>query len=256
MIAAVGVAFGLLATSTRAADTKAVTATRKAAQRAFKAKRYAAACPLYQKVVDLLPDDPPARADLAFCLQRLGRKAEAVAANYQALALAARTSDGAPNGDAATRRHAYYNLSELGVKVAVPEAECAQLAPAAGCARPLWACRQHGHADGSHGGTIWSILRIGISADHAAIGASEELAPDGLNHYDPQQPTPAADVVLQEAFEARCWPDEDCMDNEQNRCDVIVADGCSGLIGIVCSNSNPVGKADVNVKEANLTPAK
>lgn len=256
MIAAVGVALGLPSTPTRAADTKAVAATRKAAQRAFKAKRYAAACPLYQKVVDLLPDDPPARADLAFCLQRLSRKADAVAANYQALALAARTTDRAPNGDAATRRHAYYNLSELGMKVDVPESECAQLAPAAGCARPLWACRQHGHADGSHGGSIWSILRIGISVDQAAIGASEELAPDGLNHYDPQQRTPAADVVLEDNFEARCWPDEDCAPNEEKSCDVIVADACLGLIGVVCSTSNPVGKADVTADEAYLTPAK
>ena len=66
-----------------------VKAARAAATRAFKAKRYAEACPFYQRVIDAAPEDAAAHADLGLCLLRLGQSAEAIAANRRAIALAA-----------------------------------------------------------------------------------------------------------------------------------------------------------------------
>lgn len=237
------------------AQEKGLAATRQAARRAFKAKRYAVACPLYEKVVALAPEDPPARADLAFCLQRQGRRAEAVTANYQALALAART-DRSPKGDEATRRHAYYNLSELGVSVEVPSKDaCAPLAAPPGCARQLWACAQAGTAQGAQGGSTWTALRIGPSAADAEIEADEHLDPWSGPASDFTQRAATTVVVLENSYESRGC--DDCGGDTHESCEVVVADACLGLVGLSC-DSRTDGKNDQSAStgEAYLTPVR
>ena len=85
-----GAALNDQARTQRLIESKAkVKAARAAATRAFKAKRYAEACPFYQRVIDAAPEDAAAHADLGLCLLRLGQSAEAIAANRRAIALAA-----------------------------------------------------------------------------------------------------------------------------------------------------------------------
>ncbi len=243
--------------SQAAANKASLTAARREARRAFKAKRYAIACPLYQRIVTLQPDDPPSRADLAFCLQRLGRKEEAIAANYQALALGART-DRSPDGDAATRRHAYYNLSELGVTVDVPNAACGPLPPAPGCAKRLWMCKQKGEALGARGGTTWTILRVGTSADDALFASGERQNPETVQGYDFHQRTPTADLVIESQYEATfsmCQPGDDC-GGEHTDCELVVANACLGLVGAVCTHTDSTDDESTAVTEAYVEPAK
>jgi hypothetical protein len=241
-----------------AANNKAsVTAARRAARRAFKAKRYATACPLYQKIVTLQPDDPPSRADLAFCLQRLGRKEEAIATNYEALALGART-DRSPDGDAATRRHAYHNLSELGVTVDVPNAACGPLPPAPGCAKRLWMCNQKGEAQGARGGTTWTILRIGTSADDASFASDERQNPETVQGYDFHQRTSTADLVIERHYESilsMCESGDECP-KEDTDCELVVANACLGLIGAVCTYTDGKDDESTSVDEAYVDPAR
>jgi tetratricopeptide (TPR) repeat protein len=239
------------------ADKPAVAAARKAARRAFKAKQYATACALYQKIVAQLPDDPPSRADLALCLQRLGRKADAIAANYQALALAART-DRAPDGDPATRRHAYHNLSTLDVAVDLPSAKCGPLPAAPGCAKHLWVCQQKGEARGARAGTTWNIARIGTSADEADFEPDERVNPDtgpGSNEF--QRRAASADLVLEKQFESYFLDGDDSFPTEHTDCGVVVADACLGLIGLACTQWTDGNDDETSsVLEAYVTPVK
>jgi hypothetical protein len=242
----------------RLAETKVkVKALKTSAARAYKAKRYDTACPLFQTLVELQPDDPPAMTDLAVCLQRLGRLPESVAANRKAIALAAKT-DRSDHGDEATRRHAYFNLGKLGEVVKVPEARCAKLVAAPGCARSLWACPTKREDLGSGGGPTWNVVRIGITEDDAEIGADEEL-PCAMPSLDGWEATDgpfsdagrnwnrrvsAVDVLVGETTEAVCHPSEDDGSADTAiKCQIVTADACLGLVGTTCTKSSVGGKA-------------
>lgn len=60
-------------------------ALRSQAQAAYQAGRYAEACRLFDRAVKAAPADGSLWADLAVCLRRLGRTAEAATANHQAI---------------------------------------------------------------------------------------------------------------------------------------------------------------------------
>ena len=227
-------------------------ALRKTASQAFKAKRYPAACDAYAKLAAIVPapDDAAAVADLALCLQRLGKKEEAIAANHRAIALGAK-DDQSDWGDDATRRHAYYNLGKLGVTVAMPGEACGALAPAPGCARSLWACVDTSRENDSHGGsshTDW--VRIGLSKDEATIAEDDQtslimpsLGRLGLygtidswaltNNFTSRHPQ--ADVLLGEEVEEVCTRDGcGASDTEPIDCNIVYANACLGLVGVVC----------------------
>ena len=112
-----------------AAERAKISALQGEASRAFKDKRYAQACAAYQNVAASRPDSGAALADVGLCLQRRGKKKEAIAADQKAVALAAKT-DLSDDGDPSTRKHAYFNLYKLGVRVALPKTGCRKL-PAA-----------------------------------------------------------------------------------------------------------------------------
>jgi hypothetical protein len=226
-------------------------ALRKTAMQAFKAKRYAAACDAYAKLAATVPapDDAAAVADLALCLQRLGKKDEAIAANRRAIALGA-NDDHSDWGDDAARRHAYFNLGKLGVTVDLPQG-CGPLPPAPGCNRSLWACVDTIKENDSHGGsshTDW--VRVGISKDEAAIATDDtislvmpSLGRVGLyesvdrwaltNNFTSRRPH--VDVLLGEEVEEICTRDGcESPGDEPLDCDVVYANACLGLVGVVC----------------------
>jgi Flp pilus assembly protein TadD len=68
------------------------------------------ACPLFAQVTQRQPRNGAAWADLSLCELRRGRKDEALAASWRAVRL----------GDEKARRHAYFNLAQLGVRLPLP----------------------------------------------------------------------------------------------------------------------------------------
>ena len=224
------------------------------ATRAYRAKHYAVACPLYRRLVDLQPDDPPAMADVAVCLQRLGRSSDAIAANRKAIALGART-ERSDFGDEQTRRHAYYNLAKLGEVVKLPPDRCGKLAPAPGCERSLWACVAEGRADGRAGGSGWSTVRVGVSRDDAEIDADEHpgaimpsLGMWGVGNADSwalaqnfSRRSTSVDVLSEQKDEMSCPSDasDDCTPWESSTsCDIVFADACLGLVATACTTDD------------------
>ena len=249
-------------------------ALRKTASQAFKAKRYPAACDAYAKLAAVAPppDDAAPVADLALCLQRLGKKDEAIKANHRAIALGAK-DDLSDWGDDATRRHAYFNLGKLGVKVELPQG-CGPLPPAPGCGKSLWACVDTIKELDSHGGsshTDW--MRIGLSKDDAAIAEDDHaslvmpsLGRLGLygtvdswaltNNFTSRHPQ--VDVLLGEEVEEICTRDgcDESPDVDPIDCDVVYANACLGLVGVVCpgAGENKKGRPRAAVDEFFLGP--
>jgi hypothetical protein len=247
-----------------------VAALGKSAARAFKAKRYAAACDDYRKITVAAPDDAAAMADLALCLQRLGKKDEAIAANRRALVLA--SSDKLSDyGDEATRRHVYYNLGKLGVSVNLPDDSCEALPPAPGCGRSLWACGVS-EKSGRTQSTTTTWVRIGISKDEAEIGEDEGVAPEMpslgrfgyfqsldswafSNHFTSR--SPHADLLLGVSCDDEPQYCDESAD-ESIACNVVSADACLGLVGTVCPGAatGKKGRPRDTVDEFYLGPSR
>jgi hypothetical protein len=261
----------------RVADRRGkVRAARAAAQRAFKARRYADACPLYEQVAALAPDDAPAQADLALCLQRLGRDADAIAANYKAIALGART-DLDDAGDGRTRGHAYYNLTKLGVVVKLPDKKCGPLPAAPGCGQTLWACTlPPGRSYGTGGGTTWTTLRVGVTRDDAEVGEDEDQSPPGLagggsddgnsdkggnvwaSGFASAERPASVDIGLDEESESFCHEDagDDCGKSDGRvECALVTADACLGLVSVACTDNRDGKDARPSIDEYHLAPA-
>src|SRR5262245_49162131 len=97
----------LLVTLLLQLDTSANPATLSTqAQRLYRAKQYQAACPLYERVTELVPDRAAAWGDYGLCLARLGnRRQDAITATYRAL--------GVSGSDARVRKAAYHNLGQV-----------------------------------------------------------------------------------------------------------------------------------------------
>jgi hypothetical protein len=228
--------------------------------------------PAYEKIAALLPEDGAAMADLALCLQRLDRKAEAIAANQKAIALAGRT-ELSREGDAATRRHAYFNLGKLGVAIELPSSGCQKLPAAPGCGSALWACVQAGEAYGSGGGSSWHVARIAVSQEEAEIGKDDDPLPAmpsiGLSGHASDsvawerdhnffQRAPSVDVLADKLDQSFCHEgaSDDCgQDDGETKCAVVTADACPGLVGVVCPGG-ATGRDRDAVDEFYLEPAK
>ncbi len=161
----------------------------KEATAAFRAKKYAVACPKFEEVTRLEPSGA-AWADLGLCLQRLGKNDEAIAANHQAIAI----------GDEKDRLHAYYNLGQLGVRVKVPgDLECAPLAPGPDCRTELHGCTQRWNATAGYNG---AVLILGLR-DLKITPELQKLI-DASEQNGPSLPLPS--VNIEEAYTPSCAP--------------------------------------------------
>ena len=228
------------------------------ATRAFKDQRYAEACAVYQKLAAGSPDSGAAQTDVGLCLQRLGRKKEAIVANRKAIALAART-ELADNGDPAARRHAYFNLYRLGVRAAVPKKGCRKLPAEPGCRRSLWVCVGQEQSAGSRVETDSTYARVGISRDAVQI----EEGQDAETYADssvPDDQRDHVDVTIEQQSDSHCQEGDGpgCGEHDgTTTCEIVSADACLGLIGAVCpgaagKENSPAG-AEVN--EIRLRPS-
>src|SRR4051812_16342809 len=118
------------------------------ATKLYKAKRYAQACPLFERVTALEPGNGRAWTDLGLCLARLGNGVEATAVNRKAIAVSA--------DDARVRKAAYFNLAKLSAAAIPshvpgptedllrdlegPTPRCEVFDAPAGCAKAVWGC--------------------------------------------------------------------------------------------------------------------
>lgn len=177
-------------------------AARAEGTRLFRAKKFAAACPKFEKAAQLAPEDPEPLADLALCKQRLGDTASAETINRQVIDLGSKEKALTDPRFARSRRHAYFNLHQIQPeRHYLPEDEkrkaCGELAPEAGCAKTLFYC-----SDGWTGGGSWmtqNYTRINIAASAEAARFDEDdtdpytlehTTPDYGELTEPFQPTP------------------------------------------------------------------
>jgi hypothetical protein len=240
------------------AERAEATARRAEAEGLFQGKRYAEACAAYQKIAGALPDSGAAQADLGLCLQRLGKRKEAIAANRKAIALAAKT-DVADDGDPAARRHAYFNLYKLGVRAGIPKKGCRKLPAASGCRRSLWACVAEDNSAGSGMETNSTYARIGISRDAVEIDRDEyhERYHDSTTPDDRRD---HVDVVIEQEQNSFCHEGDGPQCGEDDgltTCEIVSADACLGLISSVCPGreKREGGRTGVEVEEIKLLPA-
>jgi hypothetical protein len=241
-----------------AAERAAALALKDEAERAFKDQRYADACAAYQKMAAARPDSGAPQADLGLCLQRLGKRKEAIAANRKAIALGART-ELADAGEPSARRHAYFNLYKLGVRAGVPKKGCRKLPAAPGCRRSLWVCVGDDHSAGSRMETNSTFARIGVSRDAATIDKGDEqeryhdsTAPDDQRDH--------VDVTISEELYSFCHEGDDPQcgaDDGLTTCEIVTADACLGLIGTVCPDADKKenGTRAARIEETRLRPA-
>jgi hypothetical protein len=205
----------------------------------FKAKRYREACAVYQKIAAAHPDSGAPQADLGLCLQRLGKKKEAIAANWKAIALGAKT-DVVAAGEPSTRRHAYFNLYKLGVRAGVPKKGCRKLPAAPGCQFTFWACAGKDNSAGSGMETISTFVRIGLSRDLATIDKGDEM--ERYNDWPvPDDRRDHVDISIEEETTSICRDSDgpQCGENDgMSTCEVVSADACLGLIGTVCPGAD------------------
>jgi len=241
-----------------AAERTAMSTLQAEATASFKDKRYAEACAAYQKIAAAHPDSGAAQADVGLCLQRLGKKKEAIAANRKAIALAARTQV-ADDGDPAARRHAYFNLYKLGVRAGLPKKGCRKLAAAPGCRRSLWACVAEDNSAGSGMETNSTYARIGISRDAVEIDKDEyhERYHDSTTPDDHRD---HVDVVIEQEQNSFCHEGDGPQCGEDDgvtTCEIVSADACLGLISSVCPGREKTegGRTGVEVEEIKLLPA-
>ncbi|MFP2958223.1 tetratricopeptide repeat protein [Myxococcus sp. 1LA] len=78
-------------------------ALRTRATRLYRAKKLEEACPLFERAAQLAPEHGPTLADLGLCLQKQGRKSQALAIFLRALKVS--------GADARTRANVYFNLA-------------------------------------------------------------------------------------------------------------------------------------------------
>jgi tetratricopeptide (TPR) repeat protein len=232
---------------------------REQANKALRSKSYGVACPLYAKVRDLTPDDSGAWADLGLCLGRSGKRDEAVVADQKAIWL----------GDAKTRLNVYFNLAAIGSKLDAPDLAftadgdpkkiatyCTSLGTSQTCAKALTACSRV-EDDWFAGNTNFKgVLVFGL--DRAAIEAAQALKREKL-------PGGTAVLELSSYFIGNCRKalvcgTDPCLDDGKckergwgkkcqakldacnngdaqvthERCAVVFADACRGLVGVVC----------------------
>ena len=240
-----------------AAERAKISALQGEASRAFKDKRYAQACAAYQNVAASRPDSGAALADVGLCLQRRGKKKEAIAADQKAVALAAKT-DLSDDGDPSTRKHAYFNLYKLGVRVALPKTGCRKLPAAPGCRRSLWACVGKEHSEGSGGETNSTYARIGVSKAAAQIDEGDDARPSTESSI-PDDQRDSADVTLEEEVVSFCHEGDAPTCGEQDGtmpCEIVSADACLGLVSVVCPGAaTRTGRAGTEVNEIRVRPS-
>ena len=256
----------LLALTLAASSSASFDTTRARALKAYKARQFKRACALYSRAAKLQPEHAPNHADLGQCLARLGKKSKPAAEreNARAVFLARPNREPLESQDESTRLAAYSNLFALGTRLEVPKpGACIVLPQAPECSRVVHACGTFFNEHGSAGGVSGEAVRLALNPTAAAARASEDSQAEGLSverlavvdFLPPERgevPVAAAGpsslVLVTEAEEMF----EDCPQKPRRandvvtacktqlstltdtRCDLVLADACAGVVGVVC----------------------
>lgn len=190
-------------------------ALRAQAQAAYTAKQYAKACPLFEQVTKLLPEDGSAWADLSLCLFRAKKQDGAVKAALQSLRF----------GDEQTRKSTYFNLGKFadGKAFSKDDSDC-QVAKMPACEQTLWLC---GDPDsglgkfaggGSSASESWEHLCSRPSTREDGFVACTEIK-EGESHdqYVTEQGSPGL--------------------FSSSSCSVVAVDPCAKRLGLTCEEA-------------------
>ena len=198
----IAASFGAASAGAPAGD---AASARAEATKQLRAKNNDAACPKFELAVRLAPEDPEPLADLALCEQRRGSEVVARELNRKVIDLGSATRALTDARFARSRRHAYFNLSQIdkdndeGHRAQIGRQSCGQFKPEPGCAKGLFYCATW-RTDGGTWRTFETTrVRIAASAgeakfDEMEVNDSEE--PDFDEFREPVEPTP--DVVSNE----------------------------------------------------------
>jgi hypothetical protein len=198
------------------------------ATKLYKAKRYAKACPLFERVTALEPANGRAWTDLGLCLARWGHEADAIAANRKAVAVS--------GDDERVRKAAYFNLAKLS-NVAIPShvpgptedllrdlvgptPRCEVFDAPAGCAKAVWGC------------FAGEVMRLGL--DPRTLAGKKPPKVD-LSDED-VEPVVDGDGVILSAVAAWGSGPSGC-DHHQIECHVVWADACNARAAVACEAS-------------------
>jgi hypothetical protein len=191
-------ASGAAAESSSSAESSAQLRAR--ATRLYRAKRFAAACPVFEAALRASPGEPELLTDLALCQHRLGNDALARQTNLEAIARAsepaARLSE--PRF-ARIRRHAYFNLAELepGEPSDQPllerEQQCWALPSAPACTKTMHACGVSRTGGGRNYRSDEADIRVAETAEAARFDENDgEVSPDWGELATPSAELPVA----------------------------------------------------------------
>lgn len=200
-------------------------ALRKTATQHFRARRYAQACPLFERVARLVPKDPSAWADLGVCLVKLGRGSESIQASSKAASF----------GPGPIAKNAFYNLMLAGVSKNLPdpgdEPICQALSSDSECATKVFVCARHAlqEDDGQGGGVTGTAVGFGVSKEEAMKSAQTR---DHWFHV--------SDHVGAYFYASSCT--------------LVFLDGCTRRAGMVCT-TEPGRAAGVEVEDRPRTEA-
>jgi len=197
-----------------------VSVIRARASALFRAKKFGAACPLFEAAAGRAPEAPEILTDLALCQQRIGSDELARQTNLEAIARASQPGRLDEPRFARVRRHAYFNLGQLeGGGEAEPsvgyDPSCWQLQAAPGCRKSFNACAVARVSGGPAYRSDTTVVRIAQSEDAAGFGDNvPEVSPDFESRATPSDELPVpidADSALdyagrfsEEALTYRC----------------------------------------------------
>jgi hypothetical protein len=212
----------------------------------FRAKKYAQACETFEQASKMAPSDAAIAADLALCLQKAGRTEDAIRQNRRAVALTVSAAD------VQTRKNALYNLAKLGAVIPVPApGRCAPLSPPPGCARALHACGFEGTVATRVDGTAWvtsqwTAVRISSTSEGAQVADPRPSERPENSILDGTTENQSADVLI--GYSPEC---PDCGDATE--CFLVEANGCRGVVGLMCTATPRGGKPTRAVMDFELS---
>ncbi|MCP3060157.1 hypothetical protein LXT21_15340 [Myxococcus sp. K38C18041901] len=195
-------------------------ALRAQAQKAYDAKQFAKACPLFEKLTKLSPQDGAAWSDLSLCLFRAKKKPAAFDAARHAVRW----------GDEKTRKNTYFNLDKFGGGDRVftregYDAAC-EKAQLPECAETAWLCPDR-YAD---------LYRTSGSTSGGAYSAEYLCStPQGS---DPEGCTLIDLGFTQDTFAGNS--DESPGIFTFKSCNIVAVDPCTRRLGLTCSEGEGV----------------
>ncbi len=262
-----------------------VESLRARATKLYRAKKYAEACPLYERAVKLAPEHGPTLADLGLCLQKQDKKDAARKAYVRALEVS--------DADPTTRSNVYFNLAafhdatpgpvklestptprghDLGIGAGGPCGPLPSSEPS--CKKTLEACVEEWSSSSSTGpGPYGDLKHLEARGFNLRIygGGEPGDAADAKPGFCDNAPAvgsvarPAAQTCIFwssnlegpgcEPGDKPCEAEQDLLLKDEGSCKLVYVDPCKGRVGVSCEGTRFKPKK-VWVGEVSVVPEK